>query len=155
MNGKNGHIRRVIDAVRPIGNSRRAFILVGSFAWLFASGVIGGAGIVAVQFAPQWMSTLLAALWLGVTIIGAIMIGATAALMNRDEPQGIFDKVKLIIAASGADGISAHDIAVKCDVEMMDAWRLVQAIEDEEGKFERLISPNHSERYRVKRERAL
>lgn len=155
MRGKNGHIQRVIDAVRPIGNSRRAFILVGSFTWLFASGVIGGAGIVAAQFAPQWMSTLLAALWLGVTIVGAIMIGSVAAQMNRDEPQGIFDRVKRVIADSGSDGISARDVAVKCDIEMMDVWRIVQAIEDEEGKFERLAFPNHVERYRVKRERPL
>jgi hypothetical protein len=155
MNGKNGHIQRVIDAVRPIGNKRRAYIMFSAFAWLFTSGVIGGAGIIAVQYAPMWMSTLLAMLWLGVTVAGGGMIAVISMRMSADEPQGVFDRVKRLIAQAGVDGITARDISVKADMEIVDVWRIVQAIEDEEGKFERLNFPNHIERYRVKHERPL
>ena len=155
MNGKNGHIQRVIEAVRPIGNKRRAYILFSAFAWLFLSGVIGGAGVVAVQYAPQWMSMLLAMLWLGVTVAGGAMIAVISMRMSADEPQGVFDRVKTLIAQAGVDGITARDIAVKADMEIVDVWRIVQAVEEEEGKFERLNFPNHVERYRVKHERSL
>jgi len=155
MNGKNGHIQRVIEAVRPIGNKRRAYIMFSAFAWLFTSGVIGGAGIIAVQYAPQWMSTLLAMLWLGVTVAGGAMIAAISMRMSADEPQGVFDRIKTYISQAGVEGITARDVAVKADMEITDVWRIVQAIEEEEGKFERLNFPNQVERYRVKHERPL
>ncbi|HEY4722485.1 MAG TPA: hypothetical protein VII92_11595, partial [Anaerolineae bacterium] len=103
MNGKNGHIQRVIEAVRPIGNKRRAYIMFSAFAWLFTSGVIGGAGIIAVQYAPTWMSTMLAMLWLGVTVAGGGVIAAISMRMDADEPQGVFDRVKTLIAQAGVD----------------------------------------------------
>ena len=139
---------KLINAVRPIGNKRRAFILLGAFAWLFLSGVIGGAGVVAANYAPPGVSTTLAGLWLGVSIVGAIIVGGVSARMAADEPTSLLDRVLTTIAGYGDHGVRPSLLADRLNIDRTDLDRLLAILFDD-GKIETHSNGEKQVLYRV------